>query len=156
MDRSRHILRSAETSIGVDNRGNLYSFGNVTGQLSHFREREQTNVRHACGCVRHPGAADINRVETDFLNLSRRRRVWHARHQDGALRDQFTQSSSFAFHFDISKAFINSSTFFASSTFHTRSTIRPARFWPIDGSTSAKNFPSTWESFSGFFACPSG
>ena len=58
--------------------------------------------------------------------------------------------------FGISSAFTSSSTFLASSSFQTRSTIFRACSLPIAGSTSAKNFSSTSESFSRFFACPIG
>src|ERR1700757_2979591 len=168
-NRAGHVLRATETGVRIDNCGNCYRTCNIPCEPDDLGHRQQPNVGKASSGVRHSRTADVYRIKASALRLPPNRSVRNTGQHHWASRDQLTQLCAFAvlchversrdiscYVFGISSAFTSSSTFLASSSFQTRSTIFRACFSPIAGSTSAKNFSSTSESFSGFFACPIG
>ena len=75
LDRPRRVFRAAETSVRIDDARNFHRPRNVTGELRHFRQREQTDVRHARGRIAQTRATNIERIESaplDHADPSRR------------------------------------------------------------------------------------
>src|SRR5207302_10723735 len=68
---SGDIFCTTKTRVRIDNRGTLHPVRNVTGQLRHFCEGPQTNVRNSPRRVGHSRTAAVNRLETTSLALSR-------------------------------------------------------------------------------------
>src|SRR5207249_11821194 len=90
-DCPRHILRSAKSSIRIDNCRNVNGGCNVTSELHHFGEREQPDAWNACRRIGHPSAADINCVEPCMFPLPPAGAVRDPRHSNTTFRDQLPQ-----------------------------------------------------------------
>src|SRR6266850_6495368 len=151
-NRARDVLRATETGVRIDNCRNCYRTCNIPCEPDDLRHRQQPNVGKASGGVRHSRAADVYGIKASALHLPRDRSVRNTGQHYGTCGDQLTQPLALAhassFFFGISSALTSSSTFLASSSFQTRPTIFRACSLPIAGSTSAKSFSSTSESFS--------
>src|SRR5438552_19141417 len=93
----RHILRSAKSSIRIDNCRNVNRGCNLTSELHHFGEREQPDVSHARRRIGHPSAADITGVEPSMFYLPRDLAPRDTRHRNTTFRDQLPQRCAFAF-----------------------------------------------------------
>src|SRR5207245_4633674 len=96
-DCPRHILRSAKSSIRIDNCRNVNGGCNVTSELHHFGERKQPDVWHARRRIGHPSAADINGVEPSMFHLPRDGAVRDTRHRNTTFRDQLPQRCALVF-----------------------------------------------------------
>ena len=86
-NRSRDVFRTAETSVRIDNCRNSYGIRTIAGEPDDLRHRQQPDVRHAGGSVRHSRAADIHGVKTRAFHLPRYCSVRHAGQHHATFRD---------------------------------------------------------------------
>src|SRR5439155_23738523 len=67
----RHILRSATSSIRIDNCRNVNGGCHVTGELNDFGEGKEPDVWHARRRIGRPSAAGTNGVVPGLFQLPR-------------------------------------------------------------------------------------
>jgi hypothetical protein len=89
-NRACDIFGATETGVRIDNCRNCHRTCNIAGEPDDLRHRQQPNVGHASGCVRHSRAADVHSVEACAFHLSRDRRIRHTRQHHAILPDQFS------------------------------------------------------------------
>src|SRR5947209_16133609 len=81
LHRPRGVLRTTETSIRINNAGNLYRLRDITGELRDLRHRQQPNIRYAGSRIAQTGATNIERIESTPLDEAAHRGIEDARHR---------------------------------------------------------------------------